>query len=139
MMAHSGKKNPKDAATSKGHDAKRGNEKQSQRHYCKTGSSRKRISVWYQTGHGVFLARGQDARTLLALVRAGDRGITALEMSSWAYRLGAYVHRLRTLHGLDIETLHETHNDMGDWHARYVLHHVVILLSQGLEVSHGER
>lgn len=62
----------------------------------------------------------QDSRTLHALVKAQTEGITALEVSSWAYRLGAYVHRLRHDYGLAIETLREPHD--GGWHGRYVLH-----------------
>ncbi len=71
---------------------------------------------------GRFRVTGQDAKALRALVVAGARGVTALEVSSWAYRLGAYVHRLRHDYGLDIETLREPHGNPGDWHGRYVLH-----------------
>ncbi len=62
---------------------------------------------------------GQLARTLIALVQAGRHGVTALEMSTWAYRLGAYVHNLRHDYGLEIETRREEHPN--GWHARYVL------------------
>lgn len=63
--------------------------------------------------------KGQTARALMALKRAGARGITAQEMSSWALRLAHYIMELRR-HGLDIETIHEAHP--GGWHGRYVLH-----------------
>jgi len=56
---------------------------------------------------GEFVVTGQTARALAALVRAGRHGITALEVSSWAYRLGAYVHRLRHENELAIETVRE--------------------------------
>ncbi len=69
---------------------------------------------------------GRPAQTLVALVKAGSKGITALEMSSWAYRLGAYIHILRRDYGLDIQTLKEKHP--GGWHARYVLHTPVEIL-----------
>jgi len=62
----------------------------------------------------------QQRRALAALINAGSQGITALEISSWAYRLGAYVHVLRHEYGLAIETLREPHD--GGWHGRYVLH-----------------
>lgn len=62
----------------------------------------------------------QTARTLVALVIAGKNGITALQMGSWAFRLGAYIHNLRQDYRMEIETLREGHE--GGWHARYVLH-----------------
>lgn len=65
------------------------------------------------------IVRGQTARSLVALHRAGPRGITALELSSWAFRLAHYIMELRRL-GLDIETVREPHP--GGWHGRYVLH-----------------
>jgi hypothetical protein len=68
---------------------------------------------------GPFVVRGQMAKALRALVEAGDSGITALEVSSWAYRLGGYVYFLRHLHGLVIEMQRESHE--GGWHGRYVL------------------
>ena len=58
-------------------------------------------------------------QTLKALIDAGPRGVTALEMSSWALRLGHYVWVLRHRHGLSIETLREPHD--GGQHARYRL------------------
>jgi hypothetical protein len=68
---------------------------------------------------GSFTATGQVAKALSALVAAGTRGVTALEVNSWAYRLGAYVHSLRHDCGLAIETVREPHE--GGWHGRYVL------------------
>lgn len=68
---------------------------------------------------GPFVATGQVAKALSALVAAGARGVTALEVNSWAYRLGAYVHSLRHDCGLAIETVREPHE--GGWHGRYVL------------------
>lgn len=68
---------------------------------------------------GVFTVKGQVAKALSALLSAGERGVTALEVNSWAYRLGAYVHTLRHDCGLSIETVREPHD--GGWHARYVL------------------
>ena len=68
---------------------------------------------------GRFTVTGQVAKALSALVEAGTRGVTALEVNSWAYRLGAYVHSLRHDCGLAIETVREPHE--GGWHGRYVL------------------
>ncbi len=78
---------------------------------------------------GRFVVTGQTARALVALVRAGKAGVTALEVNSWAYRLGAYVHRLRHENGLAIETVREPHD--GGWHGRYVLRCPVELLEAG--------
>jgi len=68
---------------------------------------------------GSFIVTGQVAKALSVLVAAGVRGVTALEVNSWAYRLGAYVHSLRHDCGLAIETVREPHE--GGWHGRYVL------------------
>jgi hypothetical protein len=67
----------------------------------------------------VIDVRGQMARTLLALVEAGARGVTALECSTWAYRLAAYCHDLRRDQGLAIRCDREEHP--GGWHWRHVL------------------
>jgi hypothetical protein len=66
-----------------------------------------------------FYVSGQSARTLAALVAAKSKGITALEVSSWAYRLGAYIHTLRHEYGLNIVMRKEKHP--GGWHGRYML------------------
>ena len=68
---------------------------------------------------GAFTVTGQVAKALAALLSAGAAGVTALEVNSWAYRLGAYVHTLRHDYGLAIETVREPHE--GGWHGRYVL------------------
>ena len=70
--------------------------------------------------NGAFTVSGQVAKALAALLSAGAAGVTALEVNSWAYRLGAYVHTLRHDYGLAIETVREPHD--GGWHGRYVLH-----------------
>jgi hypothetical protein len=59
------------------------------------------------------------ARALLALVEAGARGVTALECSTWAFRLAAYCYDLRRDHGLAIRCDREEHP--GGWHGRHVL------------------
>jgi hypothetical protein len=73
-----------------------------------------------------YLVRGRIAQTLYHLVQASERGITALEVSTWALRLAAYVCILRHDYGLDIVTLREPHE--GGSHARYVLHTPVEIL-----------
>jgi hypothetical protein len=69
-----------------------------------------------------FTVTGRPAETLLSLVEAGPRGITSLEafQAGWAVRLAAYIHRLRSERGLDIETRREPHP--GGSHGRYILH-----------------
>jgi hypothetical protein len=71
--------------------------------------------------------RGQTARALLALVAAGPRGRTALEVSSWALRFAAYCYELRHECGLTIITERESH--VGGWHGRHVLLSSVRILS----------
>lgn len=77
--------------------------------------------------NGRFYVTGQTGRALLAFVEAGEAGRTADEVSSWGYRLAAYVHDLRRLHGLEIEMLKEPHQ--GGWHGRYVLRSPVHVLA----------
>ena len=76
-----------------------------------------------------FTVKGQTAKALRALVEAGVTGVTALEVTTWALRLAAYVHDLRKRHGLTIETLREGHE--GGWHGRYVLRAAVRLVEGG--------
>lgn len=77
-----------------------------------------RLKVTASGPGGVFTVSGQTARALLALIHAAGRGVTALEVSTWALRLAAYVHSLRRL-GLAVSMLREPHP--GGWHGRYVL------------------
>lgn len=73
-----------------------------------------------------FTVIGQFARTLLALIDAGPKGVTALDLASWAFRLSHYVLILRHKHGLSIITQWEAHE--GGKHARYVLRSSVTIL-----------
>lgn len=66
-----------------------------------------------------FIARGQVAKALIALVSGGDRGVSALEVAGWAYRLAAFCDELRTRYGLVIRTERKEHP--GGWHGRHVL------------------
>lgn len=73
-----------------------------------------------------FTVTGQPARAVLALLKAGAAGVTAMEVSSWAFRLSHYVMVLRHQHGLEIVTQWEAHE--GGRHGRYVLRSTVIIL-----------
>lgn len=89
--------------------------------YSQNGQMGKQNALTVDTPTGrIAISARQPRRALAALINAGSQGITALEISSWAYRLGAYVHILRHDYGLAIETLREPHD--GGWHGRYVLH-----------------
>jgi hypothetical protein len=91
------------------------------RGYSQNSCGGKQNALTVETPAGrVAISARQPKRALVALIRAGSKGVTALELSSWAYRLGAYVHILRHEYGLAIETLREPHD--GGWHGRYVLH-----------------
>lgn len=73
-----------------------------------------------------FTVTGQTARTLLALVKAGAAGVTALEVASWASRLSHYVMVLRHKHQLAIPMQWEAHE--GGKHGRYVLRSTVTII-----------
>jgi len=75
--------------------------------------------TWEAGAPREFETKGQPARALLALVEAGEHGVTALECSTWAYRLAAYCYDLRRDHGLAIRRDREEHP--GGWHGRHVL------------------
>lgn len=73
---------------------------------------------------GDFDVTGRDAWALLQLVEAGERGCTPLDNPG--PRWSGYVHNLRHVHGLDIETIHEAHGGpYAGTHARYVLRSLV--------------
>ncbi len=73
-----------------------------------------------------FTVTGQNAKALLALVKADAAGVTALDVAAWAFRLAAHCHVLRHRHRLSIVTLWEGHE--GGRHARYVLRSSVTIL-----------
>jgi hypothetical protein len=77
-------------------------------------------------GDRPFVVRGQTGKALIALVNGGDRGVTALEAATWAYRFAAYCFELRTRYGLAIRTEREEHP--GGWHGRHVLETPVKIL-----------
>jgi steroid 5-alpha reductase family enzyme len=79
-----------------------------------------KAKVWIDGKPKTIIVKGREAQTLLGLSEAGAKGIITLELSStWALRLSAYIHRLRSQHGLDIQTVREEHD--GGWHGRYLL------------------
>ena len=99
-----------------------------------------RIQMTAVGPRGPFTVAGQEAKALLALVRAGSAGRTALEVATWAYRFGAYVWKLRHRYGLAIETRRELYE--GGWHTRYVLVSAVTIAldnTGGKQTSEPER
>lgn len=71
-------------------------------------------------------AVGRYGQTLRELIKAGDEGITAQEVSSWALRMSHYIDVLRkdSRYRLHIETVMEGHEVPGmgpGQHARYIL------------------
>ena len=122
------KETPKAAPTAKGVNPASFSTLGMTRQYTAQRGRRKRILVRGPAGE--FSVAGKDAMALEALIEAQKCGVIALELSNtWALRLGAYVHRLRG-HGLDIETVREPHDDIGGWHARYVLNSPVNILGE---------
>jgi hypothetical protein len=71
-----------------------------------------------------FAVSGQVGRTLKALVDAGPRGVTSLDIAeTWALRTSHYIFLLRREHGLVIEMTREPHEGPAGpgWHGRYRL------------------
>lgn len=86
----------------------------------------------------LITAKGQAARTLMYAIKAGEKGFTSLEISSWALRTSHYVYLLRN-DGLTIDMKREDHDgpdgDSG-WHGRYTLRNRVdILETRGVPSS----
>lgn len=86
----------------------------------------KHIKVTFRVHDKTYDVSGRTAQTLCWLVYFGASGITAAEVSSWAYRLADYVHALRHRYGIMIRTDEELHD--GGWHARYVLEDYVEII-----------
>lgn len=89
--------------------------------------------VYEPSGPRRIIVRGQTARALDALVKAGPKGCTALEVSTWALRFAAYCHDLIHKHGLAIRTDREEHP--GGWHGRHVLESRVVIVSEEPEAA----
>jgi hypothetical protein len=97
-------------------------------HHGQKPRKRKSVVCVRHDGGPSFVAKGQQAKALVALAKAGAAGVTAQEVSTWALRLSAYVHVLRR-RGLEIEMARESHS--GGWHGRYLLHSSVTLEPAG--------
>ena len=86
-----------------------------------------KLRITYKTIDGVESSvRGRKAQTLCWLCKVGDKGITSLEMGSWAIRLAAYIGELKHKHKINIRTIDEPHD--GGVHGRYVLQSAVDIL-----------
>ena len=82
----------------------------------------KRYVVAEPGGSKTIALTGRFSQTLDALIAAGDRGITALDIAHWAVRLSHYIYILRKKHGLTIEMLEEEHGgEFPGRHGRYTL------------------
>ncbi len=75
----------------------------------------------------VTITGRRNCETLMALIHAGQQGITPLERWAAGKRLGHYVWKLRSW-GLDIETINEKAGDVP--YGRYVLHSTVQVLNR---------
>ena len=68
--------------------------------------------------------KGRDAWALNELIKAGNKGCTPIDNPG--PRWSAYVHKLRHVYGIEIETRHEAHKGpFPGTHARYILRSVV--------------
>ena len=96
-------------------------------HYHPPRTPRKRIVVKsIGPGGEPFTATGQIAKVLLALVEAGEEGITPLAQETWSLRLSDHVRTLKHRRGLVIVTLWGKHDE--GRHARYVLRSTVTII-----------
>lgn len=77
-------------------------------------------------GERRIAVRGQNARTLLCLLKAGERGLTSRDTFDWAHWFPSYVYDLRKAHRLQIASIIEPHE--GGKHARYVLRSRVTII-----------
>lgn len=73
-----------------------------------------------------FTVSGQMAKVLLALIEAGEAGVTPLARQTWSLRLSDHVRKLKMRHGLFIATKWGRHED--GRHARYVLLSAMIIV-----------
>jgi hypothetical protein len=80
------------------------------------------------TGH-------RNCQAIFVLHENLKRGVTALEMSSWALRLANYIHILRHRYNLIIRMEYEEHD--GGTHARYFLDTPIEVVE--IELSDGEK
>jgi|GEM_PF-2202369 len=95
-------------------------------HYHSPRAPRKRIVVKAIRQDGQpFTVSGQIAKVLLALLNAGEAGITPLSRETWSLRLSDHVRTLKNRHGLVIVTLWAKHDE--GRHARYVLRSTVTI------------
>lgn len=78
--------------------------------------------VEYSTGPEEIILKGRFAQTLDALVKAGEKGITALDIAHWAIRLSHYIYILRKDFYLQIDMVEEPHGGpFPGRHGRYTL------------------
>ena len=85
-------------------------------------TAKRRIAFNVTEGEDVrtITPAGRDAWALGELITAGTAGCTPIDNPG--PRWSGYVHKLKRIHGLDIETITEMHGgDYAGKHARYVL------------------
>jgi len=103
--------------------------------------SKLKIQAKVIEGDNLFSTRliepvGRDAQTLQALIKAGQSGITSQDVGGWAVRLSHYVYKLRTVYGLTIETIEESHGgEFPGKHGRYILLSDVCLIRPESEAA----
>jgi hypothetical protein len=87
----------------------------------------KRFKIYKNDKEIYHNINGKVAKSLICLIVAGNTGITVLSVSSWAFRLAAYIHILRSKYDIDIITIDEPHD--GGTHGRYILKDKVEIIS----------
>lgn len=72
-------------------------------------------------GDIVMKANGRQGQTLYWLCKTQNKGITALEMGTWAIRLAVYIYALRHRFNINITTIKEPQSDGLGTYGRYIL------------------
>jgi hypothetical protein len=104
----------------------------------KPGTRGKPVTFTVHDGEDVrtITPRGRDAWALGELISAGAGGCTPLEHVGprWSH----YIWKLRTVYGLDIESVEEQHGgEFSGRHVRYVLRSTVKFSDPGVASRHG--
>jgi hypothetical protein len=93
-----------------------------------------KLSILVSVHGRTFTAKGRVAWALWELCRAGEKGVTPIDVPG--PRWSGYVHVLRHEYGLDIETVTEKHGGpFPGSHARYVLRSPVQIVADDVKVA----
>ena len=94
------------------------------------------ITARIQPDGSALTLKGRDAWALCELLKAGQRGWTAIDHPG--PRWSGYVFNLKSKYGFAIETVHENHGgQFAGNHARYILRTLVEIIGRSDEPERG--